>query len=122
MPRILLTGAGGGVGTRLRQLLPKFYPDLRLSDIKAPADLAKSENFMAAELSDMAAVEAICDGVDGIIHLGGYSVEGPWEPIHQSNIVGSPQGRETRDLRLVQPRGWLLSAPSPDRPGCHRAS
>lgn len=88
MPRILMTGAGGGVGTRLRQLLPKFYPDLRLSDIKAPADLEKSEQFMAADLADMGAVEAICDGVDGIIHLGGYSVEGPWEPIHQSNIVG----------------------------------
>ena len=88
MSRILLTGASGGVGTRLRQMLPAIYPDLVLSDIKAPADLRKGENFIAADLADMAAVEAICQGVDGIIHLGGYSVEGPWEAIHQSNIVG----------------------------------
>lgn len=88
MPKILLTGAGGGIGTRLRQMLPAVYPDLRISDIKAPADLKASEKFMAADLADLAAVEAICEGVDGIIHLGGYSVEGPWEPILQANIIG----------------------------------
>ena len=27
MPRILLTGAGGGIGSRLRKLLPPIYPD-----------------------------------------------------------------------------------------------
>jgi uronate dehydrogenase len=88
MPKILMTGAGGGVGTRLRQLLPALYPDLRLSDIRQPADLRPSETFKAADLADMAAVEAICEGIDGIIHLGGYSVEGPWDAIHPANIVG----------------------------------
>src|SRR3954470_5245837 len=88
MPRILLTGASGGVGTRLRQLLPPVYPDLLLSDLKAPADLAKNEKFQAADLADLAQVEAICEGVDGIIHLGGFSVEGPWDTILQSNIIG----------------------------------
>ena len=47
MPRILLTGAGGGIGSRLRKLLPPIYPDLVLSDLKAPADLAPSEKFIA---------------------------------------------------------------------------
>jgi uronate dehydrogenase len=88
MSRILLTGASGGVGTRLRQLLPPIYPDLLLSDLKAPADLGKNEKFLAADLADMAQVEAICEGVDGIIHLGGFSVEGPWDNILQSNIIG----------------------------------
>jgi uronate dehydrogenase len=27
-------------------------------------------------------------GVDAIVHLGGYSVEGPFEPILQANIIG----------------------------------
>jgi uronate dehydrogenase len=88
MSRILLTGASGGVGTRLRQLLPPIYPDLLLSDLKAPADLAASEKFIAADLADLAAVEAVCEGVDGIIHLGGFSVEGPWDAILQANIIG----------------------------------
>ncbi len=88
MPRILLTGAGGGIGTRLRQLLPAIYPDLRLSDIKSPTDLKPTEKFIDADLADLAQTEAICKDIDGIIHLGGYSVEGPWEPILQSNIIG----------------------------------
>jgi uronate dehydrogenase len=88
MPRILMTGAAGGIGTSLRKLLPLIYPDLVLSDLKAPADLAKDEKFKAADLADMSQVEAICEGVDGILHFGGYSVEGPWDEILQSNIIG----------------------------------
>src|ERR1700675_663052 len=88
MPRILMTGASGGIGTSLRKLLPPIYPDLLLSDVTAPADLGKNEKFKAAELSDLTQVEAICEGVDGILHFGGYSVEGPWDQILQSNIIG----------------------------------
>lgn len=88
MPRILMTGAAGGIGTRLRTLLPPIYPDLLLSDIREPAELGANEKFMAAELSDLAQVEAICEGIDGILHFGGYSVEGPWDDILQSNIIG----------------------------------
>jgi uronate dehydrogenase len=88
MPRILMTGASGGIGTSFRKLLPPIYPDLLLSDLKAPADLGPKEKFKAADLSDLAQVEAICEGVDGILHFGGYSVEGPWDSILQSNIIG----------------------------------
>ncbi|MGC2810728.1 MAG: NAD(P)-dependent oxidoreductase, partial [Bradyrhizobium sp.] len=88
MPRILMTGACGGIGTSLRRLLPPVYPDLLLSDRQPPADLGSDEKFRAAELSDPAEVEAICEGIDGILHFGGYSVEGPWDAILQSNIIG----------------------------------
>ena len=30
----------------------------------------------------------VTKGVDAIVHLGGYSVEGPWDDILQANIVG----------------------------------
>ena len=36
----------------------------------------------------MAEVEKAVAGIDGIVHLGGFSVEGPWETILNSNIVG----------------------------------
>ncbi|HEX6959262.1 MAG TPA: NAD(P)-dependent oxidoreductase [Ferrovibrio sp.] len=88
MKRVLLTGASGGVGTRLRSLLKPIYPDLILSDIKAPSDLHDDETFLPADLADMAAVEKICEGMDGIVHLGGFSVEGPWETILRANIIG----------------------------------
>src|SRR5215469_6057179 len=88
MQTVLVTGAAGGIGTRLRQLLKGVYPNLRLSDVKRPADLAADENFVEADLASMPAVETAVAGVDGIVHLGGFSVEGPWDTILQSNIIG----------------------------------
>jgi uronate dehydrogenase len=83
-----MTGATGGIGTPLRRMLPAIYPDLVLSDIAPPKDLKASEKFVAADLADLAAVERACDGIDGILHFGGFSVEGPWETILSANIVG----------------------------------
>jgi uronate dehydrogenase len=88
MQTVLITGASGAIGTRLRSLLKGVYPHLRLSDLKVPSDLAADEEFIAADLAEMAAVERIVAGVDGIVHLGGFSVEGPWETILSANIVG----------------------------------
>jgi uronate dehydrogenase len=88
MQTVLVTGAAGGIGTRLRQLLRGVYPNIRLSDLKQPADLAADEIFVAADLANMAEVERVVAGVNGIVHLGGFSVEGPWDTILQSNIIG----------------------------------
>lgn len=88
MKRVLLTGAAGDIGGRLRKLLKPLYPELRLSDIKAPADLRNDEEFVAAELGNLDAVEQAVAGIDGIIHLGGHSVEGSWETILDANIIG----------------------------------
>ncbi|HVY00456.1 MAG TPA: NAD(P)-dependent oxidoreductase [Pseudorhodoplanes sp.] len=88
MKTVLVTGASGGIGTRLRTLLKGVYPELRLSDVRKPADLGPDEKFVQADLSNMAEVEAAVAGVDGIVHLGGFSVEGPWETILNANIIG----------------------------------
>src|SRR5246500_5984281 len=88
MQTVLVTGAAGGIGTRLRQLLKGVYPNIRLSDVNRPADLAADETFVEADLASMPAVENAVAGVDGLVHLGGFSVEGPWDTILQSNIIG----------------------------------
>jgi uronate dehydrogenase len=88
MHTVLITGAAGGIGGRLRALLKGAYPRLRLSDVKTPADLAADEEFIQADLADMKKVEEIVTGVEGIVHLGGHSIEGPWETILSANIVG----------------------------------
>ena len=88
MKRVLLTGAAGDIGGRLRKLLKPVYPELRLSDIKRPADLKTDEPFVAADLARIDEVEKAVEGIEGIIHLGGHSVEGPWETILQANIIG----------------------------------
>ncbi len=87
MKKVLLTGAGGDVGQRIIPLLKAVYPGLVLSDLQPVAN-AHGLEFRLAELGDKAAVAAAVSGVDGIIHLGGYSVEGPWETILNANIVG----------------------------------
>ena len=61
---------------------------LVLSDRRPVAKLAKGEKFIRADLSKRADALKITKGVDAILHLGGYSVEGPWEPILQANIIG----------------------------------
>jgi uronate dehydrogenase len=87
MERVLVTGAAGGIGRMIRPLLRDVYPLVRLSDIVEIAPEA-GEEFVVADLADLAAVERICAGMDGVIHLGASSVEDRWEPILNNNIIG----------------------------------
>ncbi len=89
MERVLITGAAGDIGSRLRVLLKPVYRQLVLSDRVRPADLKPDENFIATDLADADAVEGLCRGIDGIVHLGGKSIEGTWEEILQSNLIGA---------------------------------
>jgi uronate dehydrogenase len=83
MKTVLITGATGDVGRHLtREFAGKYR--LRLSD-KRPL---KAKNFVKADISKMSDALKITKGVDAIVHLGGYSVEGPWEGILQANIIG----------------------------------
>ena len=86
--KILLTGAAGGLGTALRDRLKANCEVLRLSDKADFGPARAGEEVMLADLADASAVHAMVQGVDAIVHLGGYSVEGPFEPILQANIIG----------------------------------
>lgn len=83
-----MTGAAGGVGRYLRREFTGRYR-LLLTDIKPVADLSPEEQFVAADLADAETLTELTRGVDGIVHLGGYSVEGPWEKIRAANIEGT---------------------------------
>ena len=87
--RLLLTGAAGGLGKVLRERLKADCDILRLSDIVDPGAAGEAEEVVIADLADAAAVDAMVQGVDAIVHLGGYSVEGPFQPILQANIIGA---------------------------------
>lgn len=86
--KIVLTGAAGGIGTMIRPLLAGHYPGLILSDRVKPANLLPTEIFVAADLTRPDEVAAAVMGADSVIHLGGFSVEGPWDTILQANIIG----------------------------------
>ena len=86
MKTVLITGATGDVGTHLSRELAGKYK-LRLSDkrlLKPP----KGQTFVRADITKMADALRITKGVDAVVHLGGYSVEGPWDAILQANIIG----------------------------------
>jgi uronate dehydrogenase len=87
--RLLLTGAAGGLGQVLRPRLRRLCRVLRVSDIASMAAAGEGEEVVVAPLQDGAAVHALVAGVEAIVHLGGVSVEGPFEPILQANIVGA---------------------------------
>src|SRR5258708_19046359 len=87
MKTVLITGAAGDVGTHLRrELAGKYY--LRLSDIKPVQKLATGEKSMPGDIARMADMRRVTKGVDAIVHLGGFAVEGPWDMILRANIAG----------------------------------
>jgi uronate dehydrogenase len=87
--RLLLTGAAGGLGRTLRPRLAAYCRRLRLSDIEALGEAAAHEELRPARLEDAAAVHALLEGVDAVVHLGGVSTEQPWAPILRANIEGA---------------------------------
>ncbi|WP_320774439.1 NAD(P)-dependent oxidoreductase [Streptomyces sp. CRN 30] len=86
---VLLTGAAGGLGTLMRNLLPAFGYDLRLFDLRPVEDAAGGPDAVTADLADRAAVREAVRGVDAIIHLAGISLEAPFEKILKANIEGT---------------------------------
>ena len=89
LKKLLLTGAAGIVGSALRPLLGEFSDTVVLSDLSEITDLAAYETFVRCDIADEAAVMRLVDGVDGIIHLGGISIEKPFNLILQGNIIGA---------------------------------
>lgn len=89
LPRLLLTGAGGGLGRVLRERLTPFARVLRVSDV-APlgAPRGPHEEVVPCDLADRRAVDALVAGCDAIVHLGGVSVERPFEEVLEANIRG----------------------------------
>jgi uronate dehydrogenase len=87
MKTILITGAAGDLGTHLRRELAGKY-HLRLSDLKPVGALAPGEKSARGDIAKMADMLRVTRGVDAIVHLGGFSFEGPWDEILRANIIG----------------------------------
>ncbi|MDX2765183.1 NAD-dependent epimerase/dehydratase family protein [Streptomyces europaeiscabiei] len=83
---VLLTGAAGGLGTLMRDLLPAHGYELRLLDV-LPVEGAP--DAITADLADKDALREAVRGVDAIIHLAGISLEASFEKILRANIEGT---------------------------------
>lgn len=87
--RILLTGAAGGLGRVLRERLTRYAEVLRVSDIAPVGEARPGEEAVVCDLADAAAVDALVRDVDVVVHLGGVSVERPFEEVLPANIQGA---------------------------------
>ena len=88
-PRLLLTGAAGGLGRVLRPRLKACCDVLRVSDVAPLSPAVEGEEVVQAALQDKDAVVSLLQGVSAVVHLGGLSTEHPFEDILQSNILGT---------------------------------
>ena len=87
--RLLLTGAAGGLGRVLRPRLAPRCSLLRVSDVATMEPAASGEEVIQVALEDRAAVHALLQGIEAVVHLGGLSTEHPFDEILQANIVGT---------------------------------
>ena len=83
-----MTGAGGNLGRVLRDRLKPYADILRLSDVKDIGPATQDEEVVLCDLADGPDVAAMVEGVDAIVHLGGVSVERPFDEILPANIQG----------------------------------
>jgi uronate dehydrogenase len=86
--RLLLTGAAGNLGRQLRGALAAWADIVRISDIAPLGEVAAHEEAVVLDLADRQGVNALLEGVDAVVHMGGISVEAPFDDLMNSNILG----------------------------------
>jgi nucleoside-diphosphate-sugar epimerase len=85
MKTVLITGAEGNIGSRLRTNLEGRY-DLRLLTRAPVPDLAST----VADIADLNAIAPAFDGCGAVVHLAASpDVETPWPDVLHNNIEGT---------------------------------
>ncbi|MGX9182160.1 NAD-dependent epimerase/dehydratase family protein [Mesorhizobium sp. BHbdii] len=99
---MLVTGAGGALGSLLVRALRDRY-ELRVTTREGrDDDLFDGLDVRYASLTDLDTMEALCTGIDTVIHLGGRSLEDSWEEIRTSNVEGTYCVFEAARLKAVR--------------------
>jgi nucleoside-diphosphate-sugar epimerase len=84
MKRVLITGAEGNIGTRLRRNLADRY-ELRSLTLNPVPELDST----VADIADYAAMRPAFDDVDAVVHLAASAtVDAPWTDVLHNNIEG----------------------------------
>ena len=85
---ILLTGAAGALGEQLRETLSKSCETLTVSDRTSLNKKFENEKIVQADLSSLEEMINLTKNIDCVVHMGGQSIEGSWDNVLNSNIIG----------------------------------
>ncbi len=89
--RVLVTGAGGRIGSYFAEHSFGRY-DLRLMVQHAgQADAVRAYGeVVQADLGDLDAMKRVCAGIDTVVHMAGNpDASATWKPLLETNIVGT---------------------------------
>lgn len=86
--RILITGAAGRIGTKLRREFAGRFDLVRCLDRLPIENIEPREEAMVGDIADLAFVERAMQGIDGVIHMAGVPREVDFETLLPTNIVG----------------------------------
>lgn len=90
MKKLVLTGAAGRLGSKLREPLLKLADQLVSSDIVEDfGKLYEREIYVRADLAEYDEIYALLNGADMVVHFGAISDEAPFEAILRPNIIGA---------------------------------
>ncbi|MBY6113225.1 NAD(P)-dependent oxidoreductase [Mameliella alba] len=106
LKKLLITGATGNLGAVCRDRLKPIAETIRLSDLPG-ADMGQAaphEEILPCDLGDKQGVEALVEGCDGIVHMGGQSTEADWDTVRHANIDGVFHLYEAARKSSVTPR------------------
>lgn len=130
--RVLITGAGGRIGSNLAERLRNRY-DLRLMyNRNVPADPPTSD-VVKVNCASFDQVASAMDGIDAVVHMAADpSTRAPWESVLENNIIGTynvyEAARQAGVKRIVlastnhvmgmydRDRQWPIYADQPVRP------
>ncbi|MEM9715336.1 MAG: NAD(P)-dependent oxidoreductase [Pseudomonadota bacterium] len=103
--KIVLTGAAGDLGSRLRKPLSEICETLVSTDIAPIEDALANETLVQADIADYAAVEKLVQDSEIIVHFGAIVDERPFPELLGPNFVGSyniwEAGFQTGARRIV---------------------
>ncbi|MEV4757936.1 NAD(P)-dependent oxidoreductase [Micromonospora sp. NPDC049559] len=88
---VLVTGAAGRIGSRLRPRLARPGRTLRLLDTaeQSPPGPDEAVELVHADLADVPALTAACAGASAVVHLAALPNEESWEKLLRVNVEGS---------------------------------
>jgi len=90
MEKLVLTGAGGRLGSYLREPLSKLAKTLDSTDILPDiGKLYANESYVSADLAQYDAMASVLEGADMVVHFGAICDEAPFEQLLGPNFVGA---------------------------------